>query len=183
MAASSELFTNGNDTVNFNSLTPSQIDAVNGGADLYNTLGGNYVVTLPNETDDFELPGTNVYWDQYINFVTGNGNDTINGADGNYQIQLGNGTDKVTITGAGTNTITGGNGFDTITVGNGDNQITLGAKGGNVTIGTPPSGDANLVDSNATVPIGAPTTNATTVGLTALAGVNLNMRRDLQALH
>jgi hypothetical protein len=163
------LFTNGSDTVNFNSLTPSQIDAINEyPLPIYNSLGGNDVVTLPNVAN-YQLTGS-VRWDPTQGFVMGNGNDTLKGGDGSYKILLGDGTDTVTITGAGNNEINTGNGFDTISVGNGDNHISLGDKGGNVTVGT----GANIVASFANVPIANLKTNATTVGYTALAGINLD---------
>jgi hypothetical protein len=162
------LFTNGSDGVNFNSLSSSQIDAINDyPLAIYNSLGGDDVVTLPNVAN-YQLTGS-VRWDPTQAFVTGNGDDTIKGGDGSYKVFLGDGTDSVTITGAGNNFIDGGNGFDTISVGNGDNGINVHAMGGNVTVGT----GVNNIASFANVPISNLTTNATTVGYTALAGINL----------
>ncbi|HWB11051.1 MAG TPA: Ig-like domain repeat protein [Pirellulales bacterium] len=60
------------------------------------------------------------------NTVTlGNGNDQVIVADGKNQIQLGNGNDLV-LAGDGNNLIVAGNGNDQAVVGNGNNQIHLG---------------------------------------------------------
>ena len=127
------LFTTGADGVNFNSLTSDQISAVNGGADLYNSLAGNDDVTLPNIAH-YQLTST-VAWGPSQTFTAGDGNDLITGGDGSYNIALGAGSDTVTINGNGSSKITAGTGSDTITItGNGNNIVRAGTGDDTITI-------------------------------------------------
>ena len=50
--------------------------------------------------------------------------NTVTAGNGNDQVQLGNGTNTVTL-GAGNNTVTAGNGNDQVHLGNGTNTVTL----------------------------------------------------------
>jgi V8-like Glu-specific endopeptidase len=111
------LFTDAADTVDFNNLTAAQKQAVDAGADLYNSFNGNDSITLPNTANYGSLS-----WDATKTFVVGAGNDTISGSDGNYNIQLGTGTDTVSIDGNGNTSITTGSGADTIKVTGIDNK-------------------------------------------------------------
>jgi Calx-beta domain len=136
------LFTDSADSVNFNNLTDSQKQAIDAGADLYNSFGGDDVVTLPSANNYNDLK-----WDDTRTFVVGNGNDKIFGGDGNYNIQLGSGTDSVSIDGNGDSIITLGSGFDTITItGDGNNIINAGTGTVNLSIdGDPDVFNGNLV--------------------------------------
>ena len=59
------LFTQGDNGVVFSSLTPDQQDAINGGAQIYNALGGNDTVTLPDQNNNYALPpAVNTSWVQ-----------------------------------------------------------------------------------------------------------------------
>jgi hypothetical protein len=75
-----QLFTAGVDVVNFNNLTTAQQSAIAGGADLYNALGGNDTVTLPNAAH-YQLAGpprlSTVTWNPATTFNAGPGDDTI----------------------------------------------------------------------------------------------------------
>jgi Ca2+-binding RTX toxin-like protein len=68
---------------------------------------------------------------QAVNFQAGNGNNTMQWADGviagdgNNTVTAGNGADTVQL-GNGSNTVTLGNGNDSVTAGNGGDKITLG---------------------------------------------------------
>ncbi|MBV8567043.1 MAG: type I secretion C-terminal target domain-containing protein [Methylobacteriaceae bacterium] len=103
------LFTSGSDQVDFNNLLPDQITAINAGADLYHSLDGNDVVTLPNVAN-YQRIGT-VTWDPAQTFVAGNGNDRITGGDGNDSILVGSGQDII-YGSPGNDTLTGGSGQD-----------------------------------------------------------------------
>lgn len=114
-AATAALFTDGDDSVDFNAIhgqtaPQAQTDAVNDGADLYHSGGGNDVVVLPN-LSSYRLTST-VSWDPAQTFVLGDGNDAITGGDGTDLIQLGAGTDIVDGS-PGNDKITGGTGQDT----------------------------------------------------------------------
>jgi hypothetical protein len=88
------LFTTGTDVVNFNNLLSDQQAAIASGADLYDGLGGNDAVTLPN------LAATGVTWNSTKTFFaddTDGQSYTITGGDGTYKIALGTGNDLVNI--------------------------------------------------------------------------------------
>jgi hypothetical protein len=111
------LFTTGADTVNFNSLTSAQQSAIAAGADVYDGLGGDDVVTLPNKANYNESvgDGKTLKWDNSRTqpFSTDSkAGDlyTVNGGDGNYYIDAGAGTDDITINGSGTSYVTPGTG-------------------------------------------------------------------------
>jgi hypothetical protein len=112
------LFTTGADDVNFNSLNPDQIAAVNGGAKLYNSLDGDDSVTLPNST---VIPGvaSNITWDPLTPFLTGNGDDTVQTGKLTDRVLLGHGADTV-YGSRGNDTIVGGAGADTFDYTHGD---------------------------------------------------------------
>ena len=146
------LFTTGADTVNFNSLTTAQQAAIqNNPSSIYDGLGGDDVVTLPSAANFNESvgDGDTLNWSSTTPFVTGSrpGNAyTIKGTDGNYDLQLGAGSDTVTIDGDGSSTIAAGSGDNTITItGNGNNTITLGAGDDVATISG--TGDNTIDDS------------------------------------
>jgi probable HAF family extracellular repeat protein len=123
------LFTTGADTVNFNDLTSTQQTAIQGGADIYHGIGGNDVVSLPNIANYNEIvaPGVTLGWTDASVFNTGSklgDNYAVFGADGNYNLVEGAGTENITINGNGQNTIDAGSGSDTISIsGNGNNKI------------------------------------------------------------
>ena len=136
---SSALFTSGADAVKFDSLTTDQQAAVNGGADLYNALGGGDTITLPNAgpTDtSVPLAGTTKTFDLTKTFVLGDkvgDTTTVTGGNGSYNLALGAGSDTVTVNGNGNSNITAGTGSDTINIqGTGTNKLTIGA--GTVTL-------------------------------------------------
>ena len=137
-APTGSLFTTGNDTVDFNNLTSDQVAAINGGADLYNALGGNDNVTLPDKssTGNYPLfPMVNAAWDPNQTFVVGaytdtpSDTDTITGGNGDYKIAaVGSATVNITINGNGSSNITAGSGADTISItGTGTNSVTTGS--------------------------------------------------------
>jgi autotransporter passenger strand-loop-strand repeat protein len=106
----STLFTSGADDVNLNILSAHQQAAIASGADLYDGLGGNDVVTLPNVANYNESVGNGktLNWLSGSTFNTGDTTGqryTINGGDGTYKISLGSGNDVVNI-GTGTIEIT-----------------------------------------------------------------------------
>ena len=174
----SPLFTAGADTVNFNNLTPDQLTAIqNAPTSIYNGLGGNDTVTLP-DIGHYELGTTGVTWDPSQTFVESDtaGQDvTLTGGNAITNIQVGDGNDLISVGGLG-GTVTAGNGNNTITstlapnyllpvsqsvvVGNGDSAINLGTAGGRVTIGS----GSNTIVSAAIVSKANPKTNATTIG-------------------
>jgi autotransporter passenger strand-loop-strand repeat protein len=127
------LFTSGADNVDFNSLTPAQLDAVNAGAELYNSLDGDDTVVLPDPAN-YQLTPT-VAWDPTQTFTMGDGNDMLTGGDGNYIVSLGSGNDTVTL-GNGNDMVTVGGGTDTITVGSGTDTIVGGAGLDSITLGS-----------------------------------------------
>src|SRR5215472_10545062 len=102
------LFTAGADTVNLNLLTPEQQQAIREGANLYDGLGGNDVVTLPNIANYNESigGGLTLNWANSAAqpFLTSSklGNTyTVNLGDGQYFITAGAGTDVITVNGSG----------------------------------------------------------------------------------
>jgi hypothetical protein len=134
-AAPPALFMTGADTVDFNNLTTAQQAAIAGGADIYHGLGGNDVVTLPNEANYSESVGNGhtLGWTDTAasTFYTGSqpgDTYTVNGGDGDYYIVEGAGTEFITINGDGSSIITAGSGTDNITIsGDGDSTITAGS--------------------------------------------------------
>jgi hypothetical protein len=125
------LFTTGADFIDFNNLTTAQQAAVAGGSNIYHGLGGNDVVTLPNQANYNESVGngvtlgwTNTAASSFYTESQSGATYTVNGGDGSYHIVEGAGTEFITINGNGSNTITVGSGTDTISVtGNGNNTI------------------------------------------------------------
>ncbi|MEZ5827650.1 MAG: hypothetical protein R3D30_10950 [Hyphomicrobiales bacterium] len=104
------LFTDTADTVNFNSLTSTQLAAINAikkaksWDKLYNALDGSDVITLPGKSP---IPGTKVEWAPPKGWFYGNGgNDTITGGALNDKISGGAGDDVLDGKG-GSNTFLG----------------------------------------------------------------------------
>jgi hypothetical protein len=89
------LFTEGRDNVDFNHLQPDQITAVKSGADLYHTLAGNDIVTLPTFANAANLGATGVTYNLTTPLVLGDGLDSVYGGDANANIDLGTGKDTV----------------------------------------------------------------------------------------
>ncbi len=88
-----QLFTNAGNTVDFNSLKPDQVSAINAGAELYKALGGNDEVWLP---DTKIIPGTNnITWGFAAKFEGGADNDTVHGGKLDDRISGGTGDDKL----------------------------------------------------------------------------------------
>jgi probable HAF family extracellular repeat protein len=126
------LFTAGADSVDFNNLTPAQIAAINAGADLYNSQGGNDNVILPDPARYQLTPS--VAWDPTHIFPMGDGNDSVTGGDGNYILALGSGADTVKL-GNGNNKVTAGGGNDSVAVGTGKNTLDGGTGTSTVVFG------------------------------------------------
>ncbi len=131
-----DLFTTGTNIVNFNNLTSAQQAAIVGGADIYHGLGGNDVVTLPNETNYEESigDGQTLGWTDTSasTFYTGSrvgDTYTVTGGDGDYYIVEGAGKELITIDGDGDSAITAGSGVDNISI-NGDGHSTIAAGSG-----------------------------------------------------
>ena len=138
-----QLFTTGADTVNFNVpyLTSNQIAAIIAGADKYDGLGGNNVVTLPTEANETESlgDGETLGWHDSLNSLfhtdsLAGQNYTVNGDDGDYYINCGAGNDTINIDNldpsvhTSYNTIVGGSGDNVVNIlnCNGDNTVTAG---------------------------------------------------------
>ena len=137
------LFTPGADTVDFNFLTPEQKLAIREGANLYDGLGGNDVVTLPNIANYNESigGGLTLNWANSAaqRFLTDSklGNTyTINLGDGQYFIKAGAGTDVITVNGSGSGTITAGSGSENLTISGGGSLKVNGTFNGVASIGT-----------------------------------------------
>lgn len=120
------LFTAGADTVDFNLLTPDQKQAIAEAANLYDGLGGNDVVTLPNIANYNQDIGNGLTlgWmnSADLPFSTGSkvGNTyTVTLGDGQYFIRAGAGTDVITVNGKGSGTITAGSGSENLTISGG----------------------------------------------------------------
>ncbi|WP_162299298.1 hypothetical protein [Microvirga ossetica] len=95
------LFTEGKDDKNFNSLSSSDIAAIIAGSNVYDALGDDDKVTLPNR-DKYDQSlgnGTTLGWREANLFAAGNGNDTITGGDGNDRIDGGTGHDTLVLNG------------------------------------------------------------------------------------
>jgi hypothetical protein len=127
------IFSPGDDKIPFGELTPTQVSAINAGADLYHALGGSDTITLPDLVGNTYVlsPAVNVAWDPSQTFVVGALTDTaantdaITGNNGNYNISIvGSANVGITITGNGSSTITAGSGTDTITL-NGTSNVTI----------------------------------------------------------
>jgi autotransporter passenger strand-loop-strand repeat protein len=138
----SSLFTPGADVVNFNSLLPSQMAAIAAGADIYNGLGANDVVTLPNVANYKESVGggKTLGWangaSQPFSTDSRPGDVyAVSGGNGSYFINAGSGTDKIAISGGGTSYVSAGTGIFDITVGGGG-RIVLESDNGNVGSGS-----------------------------------------------
>jgi hypothetical protein len=119
------LFTTGADTVDFNNLTSGKIAAINGNADLYNALGGNDVVTLPNVANYQLTPS--VTWNPSQTFTIGALTDTSANTD---TVTGGDGNDKIAIIGPATVNLTiNGNGHSRIAPGAGTLNATISGGG------------------------------------------------------
>jgi autotransporter passenger strand-loop-strand repeat protein len=130
------------DIVNFNSLTDDQIFAIENGANQYDGLGGDDIVTLPDEAhENYTLPGAGYQFVWYESLSSqfetqslSGQHATVRGDDGNYYITLGAGDDTVNINNTSgrisDNTIVCGSGHDFVSIhdANGDNGVT-GASG------------------------------------------------------
>lgn len=90
------LFTSGADTVNFNNLTALQKHAIAIGADIYDGLGGNDVVTLPQVANYNENVGSGrtLGWNNnaaqpFSTDSRAGDTYTVSGGDGDYYINAG----------------------------------------------------------------------------------------------
>ncbi|OWY73189.1 hypothetical protein B7486_02245 [cyanobacterium TDX16] len=95
------LFTEGNDTVDFNTLVAGQFSKT----EYYDALGGDDMVTLP------DIGAGPSDFDKSITFFGGDGNDTIQGGNRADMIEGGNDNDML-FGGPGADTLTGGPGDD-----------------------------------------------------------------------
>ena len=143
------LFTTGNDNVNFGSLTPEQVAAINAApTQLYNALGGSDSIVLPTEQSNGTYvlsPAVSATWDPTQTFIVGALTDTASDTDtitgsGDYRIAIeGPATVNITLTNVdNTNgnlsSITAGSGHDTISIsGTGNSTVTSGS-GGTLTV-------------------------------------------------
>ncbi len=138
VTSATELFTSGADRVNFNNLSASQQAAIADGADIYDGLGGNDIVILPN-TSNYNVSvgsGQTLNWqnsaEQPFSTDSRPGDTyTVSGGDGNYFIDAGGGTDVITISGNGSSTVVGSAGVEKILfAGTGDNIVSAGSGSG-----------------------------------------------------
>jgi hypothetical protein len=184
----SSLFTTGSDTVDFNNLTSTQIASINGGADLYNALGGNDVVTLPNVAN-YQFTSS-VTWTPSQTFTVGAASDTsantdtVTGGDGNYNIAIvGPAIVNVTINGNGHSIITPGPGTLNATIGGGGTaELTSSATPatGSITFAAGTAGETLQIDGT-TMPTN--TIKGFMPGDTIdLAGVNYNASEFTQLI-
>lgn len=109
------LFTESNDTVNFNLVSAGQFSKT----DYYDALGGNDTVTLP---DTGSGPSD---FDKSITFFGGSGADTIIGGNRNDMIEGGPDNDML-FGGPGIDTLTGGDGDDVASGGLGSDFFFAG---------------------------------------------------------
>jgi Ca2+-binding RTX toxin-like protein len=128
----SDLFTDNNDTIDFDNISAQQLAFLDPSTSLQNALAGNDSVTLPSISDPLN-------WDAFgynegQAFLGGAGNDNITGQDRNDIINGGDNND----------TLNGGTGNDTLYGGSG-NDILLGNLGNDVLDGE--SGDDTAVYS------------------------------------
>jgi Ca2+-binding RTX toxin-like protein len=123
-----ELFTEQNDTVNFDVLTSANKVIIANGAALYGALGGHDLVTLPNLANANQAVSDNktLGWNYRTTFRGGAGNDTVTGGDGNDKID-GEGDNDRLLGAAGHDTLIGGAGADYLDGGVGDDSLTGGA--------------------------------------------------------
>lgn len=108
--------TNGGDMLDFNQLgssTKSAIDAIDLTSAIYEALGGDDTIKLP-DVQNFALTGT-VNWNPDATFFAGAGNDSVTGGNGADRIDGGAGNDKLD-GGAGADWLIGGPGNDTVLV-------------------------------------------------------------------
>lgn len=137
---SGPLFTDQDDTVNFNKLTTRQKWAVEGGADIYDALEGSDIVILPATAK----AAAAAHYDNRNTFSAGNGNNNITGgglkdyiAGGDHvDILYGRGGADVLQGGGAGDHLWGGTGNDSLYGGNGrdtlfgeDNNDTLSGDG------------------------------------------------------
>ena len=146
--ASSDLFTTGADTVDFNNLTAEQQQAIASGADTTHGLGGNDNVTLPNSgSATFDTGST-----------ASDTNYRVTGGSGNYNITEGKGTEFITINGNGSSTLTAGPGSDTVSISGGGTLKITGSFQGPATIGTGSTLELNGPDTGSITFTGADAT-------------------------
>jgi V8-like Glu-specific endopeptidase len=193
------LFTTGADDVIFNNLRTDQVAAINAApTQLYNALGGNDTVTLPNKDSNGNYilsPTVNATWDPNQTFTVGaltdtsSTTDTITGGNGDYKIAVvGGATVDVAINGVGSSTLTTGSGTDIVSISGGGKLGTLkiiGDPQGPASIGAdstlelngPDSGSIAFADSNAILKI-----DGTSMPSGVINGYSLNDTIDLAAV-
>jgi VCBS repeat-containing protein len=116
------LFTEGDDVVDFDTVTPFDADDGN----FSNALGGNDTVILPSSQAEADEAG----YDTGVPFNAGDGDDTITGQ----------GLDDTILGGAGNDSLTGGTGDDSLDGGDGDDTYAF----------TPGDGDDTIAGSDGT---------------------------------
>jgi Ca2+-binding RTX toxin-like protein len=100
------------------------------------SIGFNGIATSPTATVT-EISGTTFSGagqTQNVNYQAGDGNNTMQWADGVGVVIAGNGNNKVTA-GNGADTLQLGNGNNTVTLGNGNDSVTTGSGSDTVTVG------------------------------------------------
>jgi len=85
---SNAIFGNNADVIDFNNLSVDQQSQISAGAGLYNSLGGDDIITLPTDTNAQSLLGSNqptIKFDLSQGFSTGDGTDTIDFSNVSWQ--------------------------------------------------------------------------------------------------
>ena len=129
------IFSDGDDTVDFNALTSNQQALLGAQANLYLSLDGNDTVTLPNTL----RINSSVSWDPSKVFDAGAGNDTVNGGNRDDKINGGGGNDVIN-GGARNDTIKGDAAGDILYGGKGIDQLRGGSHNDTIY-----AGDANVL--------------------------------------
>jgi len=114
------LFTDGNDTVDFNTVTPFDYDDGN----TSDALDGDDLIILPTDQAAADAAG----FDTGAPFNAGSGDDTVIGGDLGDTINAGDGADSVS-GGTGDDLILGAGGNDTLSGDDGDDTLLGGAGG------------------------------------------------------
>lgn len=124
------LYSEDNNYVDFNDLTPIQLIAVRNGAPLYNSGGGDDEIKLPDK-------GEVKMFDSDHIFSSGRGNDTVYGGNRDDRLFVGGGTVNGLLGGEGNDWLLSKDGFDSLLgdagrdtiIGNGGSDNITGGSG------------------------------------------------------
>ncbi|MDF1734312.1 MAG: tandem-95 repeat protein [Minwuia sp.] len=111
------LFTDSNDTIDFNAITPFDYDDGN----VSDALAGDDLIILPTDQTAADAAG----FDSGAPFDAGSGDDTVIGGDLGDTVIGGDGADSVD-GGTGDDSLSGGQGSDSLTGGEGDDTLDGG---------------------------------------------------------